>query len=382
MLGVVLAGGKGERLKPLSSRTPKSFLKLAGKPLYQYAVEEIEEAGVDDVVVVTREEWMPRVQGGLKVVPQKGPGFDSAFRTAVEYAAVEGYETILVVLSGFLASPRGMSSYAVDFYTGSGYSVVLSVVPVVTGLETYGFVDMEPSGHVKRVYDPFDVKSVPQAPGYVFAGVVVGSVRALRRVGELGGFIGLLNKLASEGSVGGVVWSGDWAEIGYPWDILLAQEIALKLAKPLISPKASIARTAALEGYVSIMDEALVGENAVVKGPVYVGRGARVEAGSVVEGPAVIEDGAVVGPNSVVKGSVVMEGARIEAGCFVENSVIGEGARIGPLSVFTAGRPVNLPERFKPVIEGAASDIRLGVVVAPGEVVRPHTVEGGGRVIE
>ncbi len=381
MLGVVLAGGKGERLRPLSLKTPKSFLKLAGKPLYQYAVEEVEETGVDEIVVVTREEWLAKVQEGLKAIPQKGLGFDAAFRTAVEYAAKEGHDTILVVLAGFLAAPRGMSSYALDFYSSSEYSIVMSVVPVVTGLETYGFVDMEPSGSIKRMYEPFDIKKVPQAPGYVFAGVVVGSVRTLLRINESRSFIDLVNALAPEGSVGGVVWSGDWAEVGYPWDLLSAQEIALKLARPVISPRAEVARSAAFRGYVSISEEAVIEENVVVEGPVYIGRGVRVEAGSVIKGPAVIEADAVIGPNAVIRDSIIMEGASVEAGCVIERSVVGEGALVGPLSVFAAGRPVNLPERLKPVIEGVGTDIELGVIVAPGERVRPHTVEGGGRVI-
>ncbi|GAB6147654.1 NTP transferase domain-containing protein [Stetteria hydrogenophila] len=380
MLGAVLAGGKGERLKPLSSETPKPFIKLAGKPLYRYSVEELERAGVDEVVVVTREEWLHRVEG-VKAVPQKGPGFDSAFRTAVEYAAERSHETVLVALTGFLAAPRGISVYALDFYSSSGYSIVMSVVPVVTGLETYGFVDMEPSGRVKRMYDPFDVKKVPQAPGYVFAGVVVGSVSALRRASETGGFIGLVNSLAQDGVVGGVVWGGDWVEVGYPWDLLAAQRVVLKLAGHIISPEAEVARSAALTGQVSMPGKAVIEENAVVEGPVYIGRGARVEAGAVVKGPAVIEAGAIIGPNSVVKGSLVMESARVGAGCVIESSIIGEGAAIGPLSVFAAGRPVRLPQRLRPVVEGVGADIELGVIVAPREHVKPHTVESEGKVI-
>ncbi len=381
MLGVVLAGGKGERLQPLSASKPKPFIRIAGSPLYRYTLEEIDRARAWPVALITRAEWLGLVEDKVKIVTQRGEGFEAALLSALDYAADEGFDSILVGLAGFLAAPRGIASSVVDYFNASGYQVVIAVTPVATGLETYGFVDMEPSGPVRRVEDPFNVKPGVSAPGYVFAGVMALSPRPLAAaLRSSGSFTAAVNSLASEGLVGAVVWSGEWVEIGYPWDILYAKNIALSLVEPVLSPQATIPSSASVTGHATIRGEARLGDNTVVEGPAYVGRNARIGHNTVIVN-SIIEDNSEVGHGAVIVDSVVMEGARVGSNVYIERSVIGPGASVGPGSVFEAGKPARLPERLKSVVEDSLRPVRLGAIVAPGSNVPPLTRAGNGETL-
>lgn len=378
VVGVVLAGGRGARLSPLSRRRAKPFMKLAGRRLYEYSLNELRYAGLRDVVVVTRAEWAGMV-GGATVVVQEGEGVDAAFVAALRAAEKAGADAVLLSFTGFISSPPGLAAGVLEYYRSSGYPLVLGVVPVASGLETYGFVDLEAPDRVKLMKSPFDVAPGEGRPGYVFAGVLAASLESLR---EHAGFLEAVNSLARRGLAGAYVWSGEWVEIGYPWDLLLASEVVLGLLYPKLSPSASVARTAVLQGKVVVEDGAVVEENAVIVGPAYVGRGARVGAGAVLKGPVIVEDGASIEENSVVESSIVMEESAVGPLVVVEYSIVGEGARVGPLSALQGSEPTELPERLRGLVGLLGKKIRLGAIVAPGSEVPARSHLAGGVIVE
>ena len=382
MDAVVLAGGVGKRLLPLTRLTPKPFLKVAGRPLYKYSLDEIETLlpRLGRVVVVTPPGYPgipPGLPGWAEAVSQSGEGLEAGIATGL--SEVEGGE-VLLSFTGYLSSPPGIVRQVLDFYSATGYSLVMAVAPVATGVETYGFIDMDPGGPVRRVTDR-PPEEWMAGRGMVFAGVMVGEARALKVLATRG-YIAGLNELAKTGALGATVWPGEWVEVGYPWDLLSVPKVLLHRRPALVEDGAVIERTAVVQGSVVVKREAHIGEGAVVRGPAYIGAKSRVEEGAVVGPGAIVEDGVQIGPNTVVKDSVVMEGARVGASCIIEGSVIGEKAQVKPLTVLEAREPVMVPERLRGALESLKEKPRLGAIIAPLRTIGPLAYHGGGATVE
>jgi NDP-sugar pyrophosphorylase family protein len=376
VFGVVLAGGEGVRLRPLIRNFPKALLKIAGKPLYVYSLEELLTVTKNVAVVA------PPGRGSLfnlapRVVEQPIVGdLDSAVKLAVKEAEKENEDVLLLSFTGFLSAPRGMASSTLEYYSSSGYQVVITVVPVLTGLETYGFVDMAPSGSVKAYIPPG--KGPAEGAGYVFAGLAVASTSSARILAEKG-FENGLNILAEEGVLGALVWHGDWVEIGYPWDLLEAKRVVLQLVQPVIDPSAVIGKEVVIEGRVAVCRGAKLSPGAVIEGPTFIGENARLEPGSYVKS-SLIEPGSTIGSMATVKDSVVLESSMIGSYSLLENSVVGPFSVIGAYTLVEAGEPKRLPERIAGMEKILKIKARIGAVIGESSTIPPRTTLEAGRI--
>lgn len=376
VFGVVLAGGEGVRLRPLIRNLPKALLKVAGKHLYVYSLEELSTV-TENVVVVA-----PPGRGALfsqapRVVEQPLVGdLNSAVKVAVREAERENVEVLLLSFTGFLTAPRGIASSALEYYSNSGYQAVITVVPVLTGLETYGFIDMTPSGSVRAYIPPG--KGPIEGAGYVFAGLAVASASAARILADKG-FEEGLNLLAREGILGALVWHGDWVEIGYPWDLLEARRVALQLVQPIIDPGAAMGREVVIEGRVAVSRGAKLSSGVIVEGPTFIGEGARLEPGAYVKS-SLVEPGSSIGGMAIVKDSVVLESSRIGSYSLLENSVVGPFSTIGAYTLVEAGEPGELPERIAGIEKILKIKTRIGAVIGESSIVPPRTTLEAGRV--
>ncbi|MFP3285746.1 MAG: NDP-sugar synthase [Acidilobus sp.] len=384
MIGVVLAGGYGKRLLPLTVRAPKPFLELLGRQLFDYSVELLRQAGVRDVIVIAPPGYMnlarPRDEK-VSVVEQRGIDIQGALRTAYEEAAARNEKEVLVVYAGFISSPPTVARLALEYYSTSGFPISIALAPVATGLETYGFVTLDYRGAVTNYMQPREPsRSWLGGRGYVFAGVIVTDLGHLAELSSLP-FEQSMARLASSGSVGGVVFPGRWAEIGYPWDLLEAVKMLLPDSLISVDRSASVSRSSLVSSGVIVDEGAVVEEGAIVMGPTYVGRRAEVRSGAVIRPYTSLEERVVVEEGAVVSNSVVMRGARVGALSEVRSSVVGEDAVIEPGAHVLEGAPDRLPERLAWLAEYLGEGVRLGAVVSPGYVVRCCTVTGRGAVL-
>lgn len=372
MVGVyvgILAGGWGKRLGPITRLKPKPLLRLAGKRIIDYTVEQVSMVKPDGGVIVVHPSMIPLhdVPRTFEVVEQKAPGMAAALETVL--GAVEDSEDSEVVLSftGFLARPHDIAVKLLDYYTSSEYPVVLAVAPVGSGLETFGFVKLDIGGRVEKLIEHLEPWRAGR--GYVFAGVLVGKREIL---GELAGsdFIEGMNRLAARNLVGAYIWEGDWLEVAYPWDLLDAYRLILDPDSSTITGRAVVSPTVSLGRGVVIEGEAHVDENAVITGPAYIGHGAKVGANSIIGPGTIIEDSAVIEPMTVLRNTHVMEGAEVEAGSVLERSVVGEGAVVPSHTIARAGPIESVPGWMEGLVEMVPPRLVMGSVFAPNS--RPH----------
>ena len=384
LIGFVLAGGSGKRLMPLTMKTPKPFLQVAGRQLLEYSVELLEEAGVDEIVVIAPpgRSGLARVGRSAHVVEQRGQDVAGALRTALEEARARRAREALVAYTGFVARPPTLARAVLEHYTTSGSPIVIALAPVATGLETYGFAELDYTGRVTSFMAPRSPSKVwLGGRGYVFAGVMALDVGRLEDLASAP-FEESMSRAAARGLVGGFVWPERWVEVGYPWDLLELLKVVLAEGGTSVSGGASVGASARVGRGVVIDEGAVVEDGAVIVGPAYIGRGARVLSGAVIKPYTSVEEGAEVGEGAVVSNSVVMAGARVGALSEVRSSIVGEGAVVEPGAHLVEGAPSMLPERLAWAKEYLGEGLRLGAVVAPGMTVRCCSYIGRGQVVE
>jgi glucose-1-phosphate thymidylyltransferase len=383
MIGVVLAGGSGERLRPLTKEKPKAFLKLAGRYLFEYSLDELREAGIDNIIVIVPPKWdkgLPiNVPENVEVINQEVEGsLESAFKVAFEKIKEMGsFKEVVFTFVGFLSAPKGMVKSTLEFYSNSSYPAVITSVPVISGLETYGFVRVK-GDKVEEFLPPFAKKR--KEVGYVFGGVLVGNIEVLKMLSQKNYYLALGN-LAAKGLLGTIIWHGEWIEIGYPWDFLETFDIVKRLLTPHIDYDAVISRDAIIEGEVIIESGAKVLSGAIIEGPTYIGKGAVIGRNSIIIS-SIIESGVRIGDMAKVERSIVMENSVVGDHSLVAYSILGEGSRTEPYSLTEVGEPERVPERLRDYVKFTRRPLNLGAVIAPKSTLRSFSKTKPGEVVE
>ena len=322
MKAVILAAGKGERLRPLTDTRPKPLLPVAGKPLVEWLLVEAARAGARDILLVThhmeekiKEELGDGSRLGLRITyarQEKFLGTADAFRTAEEF--VGGDEFIGVYGDAYL-EPGTIRKIVRSHVEGE---TTMTAMPVEAPSE-YGVVEAD-AGRVKAVVEKPEPGSEPSNLAnvgiYIFPPTVFEYIRRTglspRKEYEITDTLGLM---LGDGLKVNLhrLGEGEWLDIGLPWNLLDANARALSTLEPRVL--------------------GAVEEGVVLNGPVHVCGGARVRSGAYIEGPVYIGEGADVGPNCYIRaGTSLGRNTRVGNACEVKNSIIMNGTHVAHLS--------------------------------------------------
>jgi mannose-1-phosphate guanylyltransferase len=346
--GVLLVGGLGTRLRPLTVYTPKPMLPVAGVPFVAHQLARLRDAGVRRVVLATsyRAEVFEGYLGdgggfGLELVyatEDEPLGTGGAIRNGVQ-RLTSGPDDPVVVLNGDILSGHDVSGQ-VQLHCASDADATLHLVRVADP-RAYGCVPTDGRGRVTQFLEktPQPVTDQVNAGCYVFRRRVVDAIPADRVVSvERETFPGLL---ASGAVVLGCVDDAYWLDLGTP-------EAFVTGSRDLVR---GVVRSSAVPGPPGeslVLPGAVVDPTARVDGGSVVGAGARVAAGAFVRG-SVLQDGVSIGPDARVLDSVVGSGARIGPRTVVDSAVVGDDAQVGADCEITAGTRVwvgvTLPDR-------------------------------------
>ncbi|MGW1468948.1 sugar phosphate nucleotidyltransferase [Streptomyces sp. NPDC002308] len=328
---ILLVGGKGTRLRPLTVRTPKPMVPAAGVPFLTHQLARARAAGVEHIVLATSylaEVFEPHFGDGsdlglhIEYVTEREPlGTGGAIRN-VAHKLTSGPDEPVLIFNGDILTGLDIRAL-VTTHTDSGADVSLHLTRVQDP-RAFGLVPTDASGRVSAFLEK------PQTPeeivtdqinagAYIFRRSVIDTIPADRPVSvERETFPGLL---AAGAHLQGMVDSTYWLDLGTPQafvrgsaDLVLGRApspaVPGRCGERLVLPGAQVAPDAKLSGGT------VVGERAVI------GEGARI-TGSAVLADAVIEAGAVV------TDSLVGAGARIGSRTVLAGAVIGDGARVG-----------------------------------------------------
>lgn len=321
MKAVILAAGKGERLRPLTETRPKQLLPIGGRQQLEWLLRNVADAGITEALLVThyREEMIKARYGdgsslGLKLSyarQEKMGGTADAFRYAEDFAGGKEF----LGMNGDLYLSPGILKEVVRAHRRGRMTV--------TGLERdpylYGALRLAGDkvlGVVEKPKPGTAPSNVTNAGIYVFPASVFDKIRETkpspRGEYEITDTINLMIASGVEARLH-MLDEDDWLDIGHPWTLLEANTRALARLDPKIEGK--------------------VEEGAKINGPVYIAPTARVRSGVYIEGPVYIGEGCDIGPNNYIRaGTTLVGNNRVGAGCEVKNSIIMDRAAVPHLS--------------------------------------------------
>ncbi len=322
---VVLVGGKGTRLRPLTMSAPKPMLPTAGMPFLAHLLSRIHAAGLRHVVLGTsfkaevfEQHFGDGAAMGLEIeyVFEEEPlGTGGGIRNV---AAALRFDTAMV-FNGDVLGGTDLTA-VLHTHQASNADVTLHLVRV-SDPRAFGCVPTDADGRVtaflEKTQDP--PSDQINAGCYVFRRALIDTIPAGRPVSvEREVFPALLN---SGCRLQGHVDAAYWRDMGTPEDFVRGSADLVRG----IAPSAALTGP---RGESLVLDGADVGPGALLIGGTVVGRGAVVGAGARLDG-AVVFDEAVVEAGAVVERSIIGFGARIGARALVRDGVVGDGAVVG-----------------------------------------------------
>ncbi|HEY1625563.1 MAG TPA: NDP-sugar synthase [Streptosporangiaceae bacterium] len=354
---IVLVGGQGTRLRPLTLSAPKPLLPTAGVPFLAHLLARAAASGVTHVVLATcyKASMFSEVFGdgsafglSMSYVTEDEPlDTGGGIRNAAKALRGTGPADPIVVLNCDILSGHDLGAQ-LDLHVKSDAAVTLHLVEVEDP-SRFGCVPTDDAGHVTAFLEktPDPVTNRINAGCYIFRRDVIDSIPEGRRVSvERETFPGLIE---AGQLVMGYPEPAYWLDVGTPQafvrgacDLVLGTLPAPALPGPT--------------GPRLLLDGAFVADDAEVSGGTTVGAGASVASGAVVSG-SVLFDEASVGEGAVVRNSILGRGAVIEAGAVVDDAVIGDGAVIGTGNELARGIRVWPGTRLEPTSVRFSSDI-------------------------
>src|SRR5918994_6307733 len=341
MQALVLAGGEGTRLQPLTYTTPKPVMPLAGRPFLSFMLDWLHGHGVDEVILSCgfMSDGVKRVLGdiynGMRlryVIEEEPLGTAGPVRLAFDQGVLEER---LLVLNGDVLTDMDLTAELAS-HERTGARVTLALHPA-DDTSSYGVVPVAEDGQVEAFLEKTDAlpTNLVNAGAYVLEREVV---EALIPPGRAVSFEReVFPQLVGTGLYGQVT-PGYWVDIGTPeryleatWD-LLAGRVASQL--PARDETGSLVYENCLLAGAHIGPQSVLGRHCSV------GTDARVER-------SVLHERVHVGADAAVVESVLAEGVRV-----------GERAQVGPRAVIGAGATIQ-----------ADAVVPAGARVEPGAVV-------------
>ncbi len=327
---VILAGGKGTRLRPVTADLPKPLIPIANRPLISHQLRHLAGSGVTDVTLAlgyNAEQFDPicdeakEVGVNLKVFTEPKPlGTGGALRWCADNGAFDD-RPLLWMNGDVVATPNVAGLHAMHEDRGA---LVTFWLTSVRDVSEFGVLELDPDGRVEQFLEK---PSPDEADSHlVNSGILMINPKVLERVppGRMFSFEqSLLPDLVDEdAALYGMFDGGYWLDTGRPRHYLDANRHVLE-GRVDWWPRGALSADGAWEGERVQRDQSLVIQPAVFGDDVV------IEPGAQLFGRVVLGDGVVVRANAQLEDSVVFAGAEICSDAEVFNSVVCAGATIG-----------------------------------------------------
>ena len=371
MQAVIMAGGEGSRLRPLTSNMPKPMLPIADRPMMEHIIGLLRRDGFTDVVAtvqflssVIRNHFADGSDHGISLAYATE---EQPLGTAGSVlAASELLEGTFLVISGDALTDIDLTS-VVDFHRSKGASATLVLKRVPDPLE-FGIVMMKEDGSIDRflekptwgqvfsdtintgiyVLEPHVLDLIPPDQPYDFSS-------------EL--FPLMLDKGLP---VYGYVTDAYWADVGTTDAYVQAHRDVLSRTVDVEIPGFE------LRPSVWVGEDVDIHPTATIESPAYIGDNSRVGAGATIGPHTSIGQNSIIGSEAVVAQSVVMDGAHVGPYARMRGSILGRGGNLDRGATVEDG-----------AVLGDEVSIGAGAIIRPRVKIYPaKTVEAGAIVTQ
>jgi mannose-1-phosphate guanylyltransferase len=329
MKAVILAGGEGTRLRPLTLTRPKPLMPVAGKPCIEYVIRALLKAGLKDLIV-TAGYKAQMLKDTLDDASGFGANIDFSFEQtpmgtagAVKKVA-QKLDGTFVVASGDVLADVNFKAL-VDFHKKKKAMATMALTKVDDPCQ-FGIVGLDKQGRIVKFKEkprPEDVFS-----NLINAGIYVLEPEVLDLVPKDTMFDFSKNTFPQvlekhPGKLVGRPLSGLWMDIGKPSDLLEANFRVIKRDGKKRTVNGRKYTTPSLVSELSLLSKATK-----VKGPCYFAPGSKIGGKAVLDTVAIYEK-AIVEEAKLTR-CIVLEGATVSPGAVLENTIVGRGTVVGP----------------------------------------------------
>ncbi len=352
--GLILSGGAGTRLRPITHTSAKQLVPVANKPVLFYGIEALVDAGVTEIGIIIAPETGGEIREaagdgsafGAKItyiVQDKPAGLAHAVLTAEEF--IGGAPFVMYLGDNLLAD--GLRGLVSTFREEEPDALIL--LTPVDDPESYGVAELDGERIVRLIEKPKDPPSNLALVGvYLFAPPIFDAARALEPSwrGELEITEAIQSLIEQGRAVRSEVVSGWWKDTGQLADMLEANRLVLEEIETAI--EGEVDDSSRVEGRVVIAPGAAV-KNSVVRGPAVIGPGARIEDAYIGPYSSIGEDVSV--RRSEVEHSIILAGSVVEdLGTRLEASLLGREVKLT--------RSDGMPKTLRMLV-GDKSEIKL-----------------------
>ncbi|NBO16604.1 MAG: NDP-sugar synthase [Actinobacteria bacterium] len=305
---ILLVGGKGTRLMPLTQHTPKPMLEVAGVPFTEHQIRKAAKAGISEIVLATSykaELFEPYFGDGEKfgikikyAVETTALGTGGGIKNAAEL--LDACDQV-VVFNGDILSGHDLSNQ-INFHQRNNADVTLYLTEVLDA-RAYGCVEIDKNNRVKSFLEKMDnpISNLINAGCYIFNPAIINTIPKGQVVSvERETFP---NLIATNAKIFGFIDNSYWLDIGTPAALV-------KASADLVIGKIESAATPEHKGEVLISNTAQISPTALIKNG------------------SVLGSEVVVGSRSEVSGSIIGKGAKISDDCKIIDSIIAPNTQI------------------------------------------------------
>ncbi len=335
MKGIIIAGGLGTRLRPVTYHRPKPLVPVANRPFLEYQVALLKQHGIDDIVFATNymadkierhfgdgSRFGVRMRYAIEETPL---GTGGAIRNAADLFPGEA----VAVFNGDVLTDFDLTRI-LTFHVEKKALATLTLSEVLSP-NPFGVLILDSQGKVVEWREPSEEKKKALATGsyeitgtdFINAGFYVFSPEFIARIPQ--GIPSSVERdifpvcIAESAPVYGIAPGGFWMDLGRPEQLMIVSQAVLSGAVKTGTPGLAVGEGSVIAADVEFTGHASAGRNCRI------GSGSKLDA-------TILLDGVTVGKNVRLKGLVVDENSTIEDDCIVE----GRGGD-GPTLVLAAG---------------------------------------------
>lgn len=347
MKGLILAGGHGTRLRPITHTSNKHLIPLANKPMIYYPIQTLKDAGITDVGIIVGhtpqriQEIKDAVGDGSKFginvtyIEQDAPsGLAHAIKTAKEYLTSNNPDSKFIVHLGDNILKNGVAQYVADFKNNNfDCSILLKSVPEPN---RFGVAEIKDGKVVRLVEKPKVPPSDLALVGvYMFNNSIFDSIDRLKPSwrNEYEITEAIQDLIDSKKEVAHYIINDDWwKDPGDPQGILEANSLLLEDITPL--NKGMVEEGATIIGKVAIEEGTIIKRGCSIEGPVIIGKNCTI-GGNAKIGPYTSVGGNTTIEDAEIESSIIIGDSKIECSQKIKDSLIGRNVviqkAIGPI---------------------------------------------------
>jgi len=321
--GVILHGGAGTRLRPLTHTGPKQLIPVANKPISQYVLEDMLESDIKEITIVLGNTYPEKVRehygDGNRFnakITYMHQGEPKGIAHAVNLCRKLMEDSSFVVYLGDNVLKGGIKKF-VDLFSNSSFDAMILLCEVKEP-QRFGVAEFDENNRLIRLIEKPKIPPSNYALTgiYFFKPLIFEMIKELKPSwrGELE-ITDAIQLLLSKGyNVGYDFVTGWWKDTGTPEDILEANRLILDDLKPEV--KGKVEDDSSVQGRVSIGKDSVIKKGSLVRGPAIIGVS------------TTIEKGVYIGPYTSIGNHITIRRGEIENSIIMDNCIIDVEERI------------------------------------------------------